>query len=503
MTIRNATALFALALSGATFGAIANAQEADTVTIVLPWEARNLDVCFLSDRATGLILRDNVIETLTRIDAETGEVEPYVAESWERVDDTTWHFTIRQGINYHDGEPLTAESFAASFSRTLDPDLSCSTRLNYFDGLGAKVEAVDEYTVAISTDFPVPLLPTLMTYVGVGKLPEGDYDVPSREPVGTGPYQFGEWVAGRHITLEEFDGYWGDTGEVKGATYIFREEQSVRAATVPAVEADIAYNIARVDANNPDTDFSYLNSETERLRLDPYVPPLDDLRVRRAINYAIDREGMLGTLYPESYVLADNFVMPSINGANPDVMRYDYNPELARQLIEEARADGVPVDNVIEYHVSPGTYKNLEIPTVFMDMINAVGLNVEMVISNEILGYYKPFPEGMPANMYNDIHDNNSGDAGLTLIAKYTSEGGASKLHEPEIDEMVRKAITMENPERKEVFQEVFAIIREQAYDVMLAHQTAIIRIAEDISYTPTTETNTRLRLLDINFATE
>lgn len=419
------------------------------ITLAVVSEPSDMDVCRLSENPIGVIAKNNIYETVTEIDPATGELRPRLAESWERIDDLTWRFKIRQGVTFHDGTPMDATAFADSFKRTLDPALDCTTRLLYFAGFETEVNVVDPTTVEVKTSIPVPLLPTLMSYLGVGKAP-ADPSQLSREPVGTGPYKFVSWTPGTSIVVGKYDGYWGETGPVTGATYVFRLETAVRAAMVATGEAYIGYRISVIDADNPATDFTYLNSETERLRFDIYKPPLDDVRVRQAINYAIDREGLIGTVYPDTYQIAANFVMSTINGYNANVQPYPYDPEKAKALIEEARADGVPVDSEIEYHIQNYGGTNLELPTVLTEMMNGVGLNVKMILAGDNLGYYKPFPEGQPANIYNDIHDNNSGDAGITLIGKYTSEGGSSKVADPELDALVQKGLAADNPERKQ-----------------------------------------------------
>src|SRR5690606_2593960 len=89
------------------------------------------------------------------------------------------------------------------------------------------------------------------------------------------------------------------------------------------------------------------NSDTSSFRIDTAVPPLNDVRVRRALNHAIDREAMKGTIFSDKVIPSSQLVVPGINGFNPDLVPYTYDPEKAKELLAEARADGVPVDNEI------------------------------------------------------------------------------------------------------------------------------------------------------------
>src|SRR5690606_502429 len=118
-------------------------------------------------------------------------------------------------------------------------------------------------------------------------------------------------------------------------------ESAVRAAMVQTGEADLAPAIASQDATNPETDFSYFDSETTRFRIDATVPPLDDVRVRQALNLAVDREGLRGSIFSADVLPASQLVTPAISGYNPDLQVWEYDVEEAKRLIEEARADGV------------------------------------------------------------------------------------------------------------------------------------------------------------------
>ena len=126
--------------------------------------------------------------------------------------------------------------------------------------------------------------------------------------------------------LERRDDYWGEAPAVEKATYVFRTDPAVAAAMVTQGEADLAPSIAAVDATNPDTDVSYLNSETLYLRIDSAIDPISDKRVREALNMAIDRDAFIGTLLPEGVVSAVAMVPPTTLGWNPDVQAVPLRP---------------------------------------------------------------------------------------------------------------------------------------------------------------------------------
>lgn len=503
-TRRLSSTTLALLLAGAavTAGGAAAAQDDTAITVVLEQEPDTLDPCELTKKNVGYVIRENIIETVTEIDQQTGQVVPRLAESWENIDDTTWRFKLRDGVTFHDGTPLTAEAFVQAFERMMDPDLSCSNRVLYFEGMDIDLTAVDDLTVDIKTPEPSPIMPVLLAMAGI-ESPNTNPDALVRDPVGTGPYRLIEWNSGQNIKTERYEDYWGEQPEVSAVTYVFREEPAVRAAMVANGEADIAPVIAPQDATDPEMDSSYLNSETVRLRFDVTKPPLDDIRVRQAINHAIDREAMIGTVYSATWVPAKNMVMPTIYGYNDDIQALEYDPDKARALVEEARADGVPVDEEILLIMNSTTPGGAEAPTVIVEMLNDIGLNFRLQILESAEYYkffYKPFEDGQPANILMESHDNNSGDAGFSLVGKYSSWGGTSKLEDPQVDELIRSGLSARDPERGELFQQAFARVHDLAADAILFHQTADTRVGPRISFTPTAATNAEFQIGQITF---
>ena len=326
---------------------VGSAQAQDkSITIVLSEEPDIIDPCEASRSNVGRIVKQNITETFTEIDPDDGSITPRLAESWEQVDPNTWRFKLKEGVKFHDGTDFNAESAVYSINRNLNEKIDCEIRLKFFGGMKVTPKAVDTYVLDVTTAEPAPILPTMLGTMTVVS-PNTVMDERTREPVGTGPYKFVSWTPGESVVLERFDGYWGEQPEAEKATYVWRTESSVRAGMVATGEADIAPNITELDATDPSMDFSYFNSETTALRIDLTRPPLDDIRVRKALNLAIDRQALIGTIFPKDVVPATQLVVPSINGHNPDLKVWPYDPDQAMALLEEARAAGVPVDNEI------------------------------------------------------------------------------------------------------------------------------------------------------------
>ena len=491
------TALLALPL------APAFAQDGKDVTIVLGEDIDLVEPCMATRSNIGRIIMQNVNETLTQYDVKGGQgVIPRLAESWEDQGDGSWRFHLRQGVTFSDGSAFDANDVKHSFERAMSDQLTCETP-RYFGDTKLSFNVVDDHTIDVSADPAQPILPLLLSLVTI---------VPSetpiefvRDPIGTGPYKLASWQPGQSIVLERRADYWGEAPAVETATYVFRTDPAVAAAMVTQGEADLAPSISAVDATNPDTDVSYLNSETLYLRLDSAIAPISDKRVREALNMAIDRDAFIGTLLPEGVVSAVAMVPPTTLGWNPDVQQYPFDPEKAKELLAAAKADGVPVDETLyligRSNLFPGV---VEVVEAMQQMLQDVGFTVEVqmveVAQQEEL-YSKPYKEGRPPQMLAVQHDNSRGDPVFSMFFKYASEGRQSGIADPKVDEMIAKATAATGEERTKDWQQLFAYLHDEVVpDVLLFHMVSFARIGDKIEFTPTIATNSQLELADIAF---
>ncbi len=490
----------------------AKAQE-KIVTVVLSEEPEGLDGCNSNRSTVGRVAKQNIVETLTEIDAKDGSITPRLALSWDKVNDTTWRFKLRQGVKFHDGAPFNAANAVKAIARTMSTGtgkargtggLDCETRTKSFGDLKIVGKAIDEYTLEISANKAVPILPTRMGVVSLSS-PNTPTDKLVLNPIGTGPYKFEKWVPGQEITVKRFDGYWGEKPVVVGARYVWRTESAVRAAMVKVGEADIAPNIAVQDANDPSMDFSYPNSETTRLRIDVTRPPLNDKRVRLALNYAIDRAAIRGSVLSKDVEHATQIVVPSINGHNPTLKVRPYDPAKAKKLIAEAKAAGVPVDKEIEIVGRINIYPNgTETMEAMMAMYRAVGLKVKlrMLEVGEWLNILtKPYAEDRKPVLLQAQHDNNNGDAVFSIFNKFACGGAQSTVCDKNLDKLISKASTLSGDERRKTWQEVNRIIYEDIVsDVWMYHMVGYSRVGKRLNFKPSISTNSELHLEKMSF---
>lgn len=480
-------------------GVPALAQDKQAVTIVLPSGPDRLDPCETPRSVIGRIIKQNVVETLVELDYTDGSTHPRLATSWEQVSPTEWTFKLRNGIKFHDGAPFDAAAVVYTLERTLDPALTCITRTKYFDGNELTAAAVDAETLKIVTKTPMPILPTLLAQLAISSpnTPKGEY---TAKPIGTGPYSFVEWKEGDHISITRNAAYWGGEPVIDDATYVWRSESSVSAAMVETGEADLAFSIAPQDATKPEMDKIYPNSETAMFRLTADIAPLNDVRVRQAVNLAIDRKAFLGSIISDQAKLAMQQVGPNVVGFNSKLTPWEYDPEKAKALLAEAKADGVNVDAEIQLIGRPGMFANSnEFVEASAEMLRAVGFNIklstlEMAQWLEVAN--KPFAEDRGPNIFLTMHDNNSGDAAFTAFFKYHSKGRQSELHNPDLDKLIETAGTLSGEERAKTYNEAFRMIYEDIVaDVPLYHMVNFMRVGPRIDFTPTLANAVELQL--------
>lgn len=480
----------------------ANAAD-NAVTIVLSEELEIVEPCSSTKSNVGRVIFQNISETVTEMDPNTG-LQPRLAESWEDQGNGTWRFKLRESVTFSDGTAMDAADVAHSLVRMKSEAISCEIGAKFFGGIDITTNIIDDHTIDVTANPAQPILPMLMSTVTV-TTSDTPLDKFVDHPIGTGPYTFDEYARGQHIKLSANPSYWGETPTVQNATYVFRSDSAVRAAMVAAGEADIAPNIALQDATDASMDFSYPNSETVFLRLEHAQPPLNDRRVREALNLAVDREAFVGSILADGTLLATGITPPSTIGYDDNLKPYAFDPDKARALIEEARADGVPVDAEITLIGRTNNFANvLETMEALLAMYQDVGfnMNLQMVeVAEWLERYAKPFPENRGPEIIEAQHDNANGDPVFSMYFKYHSEGQQSGLTDSKVDAMIADATAATGSEREQKWKELFKYIHEDSIaDVMLFHMVGFSRVNERLDFSPTIRTNSELQLSQIEF---
>ena len=220
--------------------------EGAEITIALGSEPTSLDPHLVDDGGERAI-NDNIYETLlTR--TPDGELAPGLATDLPtQVDDTTWEFTLREGVTFHNGEPFNADSVVATINRMVGLVERGETDNDGFYATLVGAEAVDEYTVRIMTDGPDGVLPARMYWLK--QIPASAEETPdmSDEPIGTGPYRFESRNQGVDIVLVANEDYWGEGGTIGQVTYEFSDDAATRLAGLKSERYDLITNLAPSD----------------------------------------------------------------------------------------------------------------------------------------------------------------------------------------------------------------------------------------------------------------
>ncbi|MFD1814165.1 ABC transporter substrate-binding protein [Rhodococcus gannanensis] len=501
-----ASAVAVLTVSGCSVANTTRSESAsaDTLRIVLPQEPPTLEPCDASLTATGVVVRSNITQPLIERNPATGDLEPMLADSWQQVEPNLWRLNIVSGVQFSDGAPFDATDAAFSIERTFNGAIGCDVNGYVFDDSEIQVDAVNPTTLELRTEAPDPILPLRLSFIEmVPRTTDSEGKV--REPVGTGPYMVDFWDSGQRIALKANPNYRGETPAFTRAVYQWRAEGSVRAAMVTNDEADIATSLGPEDGAG-DLGISYVNNETTALRMHATEAPLDDLRVREAIDLSINREGIVDALFQGLGLPAAQLVGANIVGYNDALTPTPYDLERAKALIDEARADGVPVDRTIRLIGRTGQFPKInETIEAIQFSLSEIGLDVKiemMDTSGQMQYQVRPFVPGAGPFLLMIMHGNQAGDTQFTLDQYMLSEGYQSSWGTAEYDDEIRAAEALTGDARQTALAAVLgdepAEIRQYAY---IAHMEAVLAKSPRVAYQPNSATGDEMRLAEMTQA--
>ncbi|HRW13630.1 ABC transporter substrate-binding protein [Amaricoccus sp.] len=369
-----------LALAGClmVLAGAAAAQRTD-ITIGMQLEPPNLDPTAGAAAAIDEVVYANVFEGLTRFGPD-GAVLPALAESWEIAPDgLSWVFNLREGVSFHDGLPFTAEDVVFSFDRAMAED-STNAQKQLFDGIN-EVTAIDDTTVEIGLDAPKGSLLFNLAWGDAVIVSPASAETNKSNPVGTGPFRFSNWVQGDRIELVRNEDYWGAKPALEKVTFKFISDPTAAFAAMMAGDLDAfpnypaPENLAQFEA---DPRFSVIVGSTEGetiLAMNNARPPFDDIRVRRAIAHAIDRQAIIdGAMFGYGTPIGSHFA-PHSPAYEDLTAESAYDPELAKALLAEA---GYPDGFSTTLTLPPPSYARRG-GEIVASQLRAVGIEAEIV----------------------------------------------------------------------------------------------------------------------------
>lgn len=453
------------------------------ITIALGSEPTSLDPHTVDDGGERAV-NDNIYETLLTRTPE-GELAPGLATALPtQVDETTWQFSLREGVEFHNGEPFDAESVVASVERMQRLIEEEATDLSGFFASITGAEAVDDLTVNVTTDGPDGVLPARMYWLKMIPASAVDAEDLSEDPVGTGPYRFGEFVRGDHITIEANADYWGGAPDIGQVDYKFIEEPGTRLAGLLSGEYDLITNLQPEDVERAPQSAQVQGQEHPVLILDADEGITADPRVREALNLAVDKEALVAELFGGyATVDAGQVLSPSILGFDEDLEPYPYDPDQARALLEEA---GVAGQTITLVGTSGRWLKDRELVESVAAFWQDAGLEVDLQVME--FGAYldELFNREARADAIYVSSSNDILDADRQLSTYYQAGGIGSSNGDQALSDLVDQGRSTTDPDQREaVYNEAVTLAYDNAYFVWLVNNQDIYGMSERLTWEP------------------
>ncbi len=424
------------------------------------------------------------------------EVEPALAERWEvSSDGTEYVFYLRQDVTFHNGEPFTAESVVTTWQTGSDPT---NDYANFYD-VADLVEAIDDYTVRITTPEPnATFLTTLAISWGMvppAYMAEVGIDAFARAPVGTGPFRFVSRAAGDRIVMEANPDYWR-SGYPLVAELEFRviPDASTRLAAVQTGEVHIANRLTpdqamaleRVSGVNV---VSYLNDRAYYVGFKNVGAgagtPLEDARVRQALNYGSDRFGIIAAIFAGQAEPLPGFVIEGNLGYDAATMEpFPYDPERALELLSEA---GYPDGFEISMGCPADGYVNInEVCLALQRTLAEIGVevNVEFRTTNS---FWSEPQYGAVGAMFVDSWSSTIGEALPRLDGALVPGNYYTAWEDQRFADLIAQIeTTVDRDERAALYQQMHTLMRDDPPFIYLYQPTIFEAVSERVSgYAP------------------
>ena len=438
--------------------------------------------------------RAGIYETLTKLDHNM-ELRPWLATSWEPLDETTWEFQIRKGVLFHDGTPLESLAVKRSLERLIDEDSPMhNPRAQPLLNI-KEIEVVDKHILHITTYKPFA---PLIYYLSDPLMAIVNPDVQEGEiPAGTGPFKFVEQRVGEYVVVERFADYWDGAAKLEKVTFRLIPEAMTRAMALEADDIDVAVAITAVDAVRLKetvgvkvatgeihrTDFIKINTQRE---------PLNDARVRRAMSYAIDREGIIeAVLEGIAGTPAATIFPPILPWSNRDLQAV-YDLDKAKTLLAKAGLTDTDGDGFVEHNDEPFKVRFLApthrpefgpVAEIMKDMLPKMGIQVEIVTLE--LGAAKGLVRAGDFDMFMTSWGTApSGDPAyiMEMLVSTTGDANYGKFSCSALDKLLIKGTTSLEPQiRTVIYNEIQERIREESPLIFLYRRVDMLGMSEAV----------------------
>ena len=504
----------AMMVSLSTFGCAPDAPEPDAppepaepvdelpddqdLVIAIGAEPENLDPLKMTS-APAATVAEHMVENLIYL-AEDGELQPALAESWEASEDgLSWFLYLREGVTFHDGTPFNAEAVKYNLDRFMakgdfaDEDPAAFA---FLLGRVTEVEVVDEYTVQIHLDDIFAPIASHLSHSFIGMhspasleaLDAGEF---VEAPVGTGPFKYVSWDRGTQIVMERNEDYWGDVPMLSSVTFRFVTEAGSRVimletGEVHAIMAVPPTDIERLEEEE-DIDVVFENSvRVGYIGLNLERDLFKDVRVRQALNYAIDKDAINETIFRGIFEPSTAPIVPAIFGYT-QVGPYEHDIEKAKELLEDAGyADGFEMEL---YHPTGRYPQDATVVEAVQAMLAEVGVTANLTTYD--WGTYLELVIVPPEQAEHDAYMLGWGtvtlDADYGLYALFHSEEWPPAMNlsyyaDDEVDALLEEArVTPDREVREGLYHEAIEIIWNDAPWIFMYNEGQVNAVRSNV----------------------
>lgn len=463
------------------------AMAKDTMTVNLVNEPSSLDPHLQWNPDSYFVYRNIFDNIVTRDDA--GKIVPQLATEWKYLSDTQIEFTIRDDVVFHNGQKLTPEDVAFSVKRIIDTSFA-SPQLSQFNKI-VNAEVTGPSKVVLTTNGAYPAL--LAQLVKLSVVPKEAVEKVGKDafnlnPIGSGPYKFARWDRGVAVVLEANSEYWGEKGPFKEVTFRAVPDAATRLANIQAGAADLVVTLdsdlaAQLDGSANGKALSVLTERVAYFAFNAQKAPMDNADLRKAVAYAIDKEGIAQGILGGYDKPVDQFMSPAHFGWVDGVTSTTYDPAKAKELIAAA---GDAAKQPIPLLTSP--VYDQRVVQALQQMLNDVGLNVEIQMTDMAtwLKQMQGGPATVPATAFSRWSCACQDADGILFPTLNTTSGWATAGDKSIDDALVAARETLDNDKRLQLYKSVQQINAEKNYLIPLYQAAIIYGASSKLEWQPT-----------------